>query len=275
MLTVGSLFSGIGGLDLGLEQAGMKTIWQVEYDEWARDALNQNFPDTEKFKDVREVGKHNLKPVDLICGGFPCQDVSQLKTDGEGLDGNKSGLWSEYLRILREVRPAYALIENVPNLIIRGLQRVLADLASIGYDAEWQTLRASTVGLPQRRKRFFIIAYPASHGPVSAAVFAQKHIQSLHSHARTFLDGTPVFFEDLQYSYPQIPEHLRMDNGLSFELSEIEAAIKGYGNAVCPPVAKWIGERIIEFDREVNKCKQDYSQTTTSAPESIVEALHP
>lgn len=250
MLTVGSLFSGIGGLDLGLEQAGMKTIWQVEYDEWAREALNQNFPNTEKFKDVRDVGKHNLRPVDLICGGFPCQDVSQLKTGGEGLDGSKSGLWDEYKRIIRELRPAYAFIENVPNLIIRGLDRVLSDLAGLGYDAEWQTLRASSFGLPQRRKRFFVIAYPASNRPFQVQVFNRKHIQSLYSHPRTFLDGAPVLLKDLQYTYPQIPEHLRMDNGISFELSEIEAAVKGYGNAVAPPVAKWIGERIIEFDQK-------------------------
>lgn len=249
MLTVGSLFSGIGGLDLGLEQAGMKTVWQVEYDDWARGKLDENFPHTKKHKDVREVGKHNLEPVDLICGGFPCQDVSQLKTDGEGLDGAKSGLWAEYLRIIRELRPRYALIENVPNLVVRGLSRVLSDLAGVGYDAEWQTLRASTFGLPQRRKRFFIVAYATGDRPFSIQVFDREHIQGLLSHTRTFRDGTPVFLKDLRYQYPEIPKHLRLDNGFSFELSEIEAAVKGYGNAVAPPVAKWIGERIIEFDK--------------------------
>ena len=92
MLTVGSLFSGTGGLDLGLEQAGMRTVWQVEFDDWARGKLEENFPHTEKFKDVREVGKHNLRPVDLICGGFPCQDLSIANLKGLGLAGERSGL---------------------------------------------------------------------------------------------------------------------------------------------------------------------------------------
>jgi len=251
MLTVGSLFSGIGGLDYGLEQAGMKTIWQVEYDEWAREALNQNFPHTEKFKDVREVGKHNLKPVDLICGGFPCQDISTLNDTRGGIEGKKSGLWSEYCRIIRELRPSYVLIENVTALIMDGLERVLSDLARCGYDAEWQTLRASTFGLPQQRRRLFIVSYPASKRPVSFQVFAHKHLQNLFPYWKSSIwDGAAIRLNDLEYRYPSIPEHLRMDNGLSFELSEIEAAVKGYGNAVAPPVAKWIGERIIEFDQK-------------------------
>ncbi len=251
-LTVGSLFSGIGGLDLGFEQAGMKTVWQVEYDDWARGKLDENFPHTEKFKDVREVGKHNLKSVDLICGGFPCQDISTLNDTRGGIEGKKSGLWSEYCRIICELRPSYVLIENVTALIMDGLERVLCDLATIGYDAEWQTFRASTFGLPQQRRRLFIVSYPTGERLLPVPVFTRKHLQNLFPYRQESLwDGTTIRLNDLEYSYPTIPEHLRMDNGLSFELSEIEAAIKGYGNAVCPPVAKWIGERIIEFDNRI------------------------
>lgn len=250
MITVGSLFSGIGGLDYGLEQAGMKTIWQVEYDEWAREALNQNFPNTEKFKDVREVGKHNLKPVDLICGGFPCQDISVANTDGKGLGGEKSGLWFEMFRVICELRPRYTLIENVPNLIVRGFERVLSDLAGIGYDAEWQTLRASTFGLPHKRNRLFIIAYPCGVRP------SQRDAENIFSelgkgYPKRLDDKTTCGFEEIGRAYPRIPEHLLLDNGISFELSEIDRAVRGVGNAVAPPVAKWIGERIIEFDRKV------------------------
>lgn len=249
-LTVGSLFSGIGGLDLGLEQAGMKTVWQVEFDDWARGKLEENFPHTEKFKDVREVGKHNLKPVDVICGGFPCQDISVAKHNAEGLDGARSGLWSEYLRIVCELRPSIILIENVAALLVRGMERVLCDLADSGYDAEWQLIQASDVGLLHERKRLFIVAYPTSQRSVQLQVFQRTNYQDV-------LTAGPTRGQDqllttcLGRSYPQIPEHLRMDNGLSFELSEIEAAVKGYGNAVCPPVAKWIGERIIEFDAKI------------------------
>ena len=254
MITVGSLFSGIGGLDLGLEQAGMKTVWQVEFDDWARGKLDENFPHTEKFKDVREVGKHNLRPVDLICGGFPCTNVSNVNHHTRtGIDGEKSGLWMEQFRIFCELRPRYALIENVPGLITSGgFRRVLSDLASVGYDAEWQTFRAASFGLSSERKRLFIIAYPHSVGLVQNEIFnSGNHKINI---PRPFPFGQyRVSVEAARRSYPQIPEHLRMDNGLSFELSEIEAAIKGYGNAVCPPVARFIGERIIEFDQERNE----------------------
>ena len=249
-LTVGSLFSGIGGLDLGLEQAGLKTVWQVEFDDWAREKLAENFPHTEKFKDVREVGKHNLRNVDVICGGFPCQDVSGANIGGQGIDGERSGLWKEYFRLIRVLRPRYALIENVAKLAVSGLHRVLSDLASVGYDAEWQTLYATSFGLTSERKRLFIIAYAQSVGPVRNEVFKSIGNKGLHEFTGKFQHrhSTTLHLEDIKHTYPQIPEHLRMDNGLSFELSEIERAVKGYGNAVAVPVAKWLGERIIEFD---------------------------
>lgn len=248
-ITVGSLFSGIGGLDLGLEQAGMETIWQVEYDDWARESLNQNFPHTEKFKDVREVGKHNLRPVDLICGGFPCTDVSVSNTKGQGLDGERSGLWTEQFRILCELRPKYALIENVANLITRGLARVLCDLASIGYDAEWRTLRAADFGMLHRRKRLFILAHSGSvRPPVRTHQIHERPDITISSKRGSDTPELPIHL--FGRSYFPVPGNLCMDNGISYELSEIEAAVKGYGNAVCPPVAKWIGERIIQYDRQ-------------------------
>jgi len=251
MLTVGSLFSGIGGMDLGLEQAGMKTVWQVEFDDWARGKLDEIFPHTEKFTDVREVGKHNLSPIDIIAGGFPCTDISVSNTNGKGLDGERSGLWFEMFRIIRELRPRYALIENVSNLLVRGLDRVLSDLASVGYDAEWQTIRASAFGLPQKRKRLFVVAYPRSERPfIRNEVFQRGNLEISDGAERT--DSVVVPLDCLGRKYFPIPEHLRVDNGISFELSEIEAAIKGYGNAVAPPVAKWIGEQIIKFDSNVD-----------------------
>ena len=247
-LTVGSLFSGIGGLDLGLEQAGMKTVWQVEYDDWARGKLDENFPHTEKFKDVREVGKHNLRPVDLICGGFPCVDISVAKQGGQGLDGDGSGLWFEMFRVICEIRPRYALIENVARLAVFGLDRVLSDLASIGFDAEWQTLRASTFGLPIQRKRLFIIAYPHCVG-LEAVAFKRDSLKRISK--RLWERNIALSIGGDEYCYPDISASVCLDDGLSSELSDVKAAIKGYGNAVCPPVAKWIGERIIEFDNRI------------------------
>jgi DNA (cytosine-5)-methyltransferase 1 len=159
-LTLGSLFSGIGGFELGFEQTGkIKTIWQVEIDAYCRRVLRKHWPAVQRFSDIRDVGAHNLPAVDILCGGFPCQDIS---TAGKraGIDGERSGLWSEFSRLIRELRPRYVVVENVAALLFRGMERVLGDLAACGYDAEWQSIRASDVGAPHRRERIWIVAYP-------------------------------------------------------------------------------------------------------------------
>jgi DNA (cytosine-5)-methyltransferase 1 len=164
-VNVGSLFAGIGGFDLGFERAGMRTIWQVELDPYCRAVLARHFPHAARFEDVREVGGGILDPVDLICGGFPCQDLS-LAGRGAGIDGERSGLWAEFARIVGELRPRYVVVENVPALTRNEwLGRVLGDLAACGYDAEWDCISASALGAPHRRDRFWLIAYPRSGGP--------------------------------------------------------------------------------------------------------------
>ncbi len=159
--TFGSLFSGIGGLDLGLERAGMQCLWQVEIDTYATQVLEHHWPNVARFRDVRTVGADTLIPVDLICGGFPCQDISHAGKRA-GITGERSGLWSEMCRIIRELRPRYVLVENVSALLYRGLDRVLGDLASCGYDAEWQVLSAQAFGAPHLRERVFVVAYANS-----------------------------------------------------------------------------------------------------------------
>ena len=157
-MTHGSLFTGIGGIDLGFEWAGIETKWQVEIDNYCQELLSVRFPHTEKFTDVRKVGSHNLEKVDIISGGFPCQDIS-VAGKGAGIEGERSGLWTELHRVISELRPRFAFIENVPMLTIRGGTRVIADLAEIGYDAEWQIVGADDVGAWHRRKRIWIVAY--------------------------------------------------------------------------------------------------------------------
>jgi|10_taG_2_1085330.scaffolds.fasta_scaffold80038_2 DNA (cytosine-5)-methyltransferase 1 len=159
MMTVGSLFAGIGGFDLGLERAGMEVRWQVEIDPFCRKVLAKHWPDVKRYEDVREVGAHNLEPVELICGGFPCQDISNAGKRA-GITGARSGLWGEYGRIIRELRPSYVIVENVSALLTRGIDVVLGDLAESGYDAEWDVLSATAVGAPHRRERVWIVAYP-------------------------------------------------------------------------------------------------------------------
>jgi DNA (cytosine-5)-methyltransferase 1 len=157
MLTFGSLFAGIGGIDLGLERAGMVCKWQVEIDDYATRVLAKHWPNVPRFRDVRSVGVHNLPAVDLLCGGFPCQDISSAGKRA-GITGERSGLWGEFARIICELRPRYVLVENVSALLHRGIDRVLGDLSALGFDAEWHCIPAAAVGAPHIRDRVYIVA---------------------------------------------------------------------------------------------------------------------
>ena len=153
-----SLFAGIGGLELGLERAGLgRTCWQVEQDPFCRQVLARHWPDAERFDDVCAVTGADFPGCEIICGGFPCQDIS-LAGKGRGLDGERSGLWREFYRLICEIRPRLIIAENVPALVTRGLDRVLSDLAGAGYDAEWEIVSAADAGAPHLRKRIFLIA---------------------------------------------------------------------------------------------------------------------
>jgi len=156
----GSLFAGIGGLDLGLERAGFKIIWQVERDKFCQQVLRTHWPGVTLYDDVREVGRKNLIPVDLIAGGFPCQDLS-IAGKRAGLDGERSNLWYEFARIIDELAPAWVLIENVPGLLSsrRGndLRIILQWLVERRYGVAWRVLDSQYFGLAQQRKRVFIV----------------------------------------------------------------------------------------------------------------------
>lgn len=153
-----SLFSGIGGFDLGFERAGMECVAQVEIDEKARKVLAKHFPDVPRFEDVKEFDYG--KPVDLIAGGFPCQDVS-VAGRRAGLAGARSGLWYEFHRIIASIRPRWVVIENVPGLLSsnegKDFAVILRGLVECGYGVVWRILDAQYFGVPQRRRRVFII----------------------------------------------------------------------------------------------------------------------
>lgn len=159
MLSIGSLFSGIGGLELGLERGipGAHVAWQVEIDPFCRSVLAKHWPGVTQYEDVRSVGSHNLGPVDLICGGFPCQDVSSAGARA-GLSGPKSGLWYEYLRIVSEVRPRFVVVENVTSGKRLWLPQVKEGLGALGYGARAYALSAADVGAPHLRRRVFVVA---------------------------------------------------------------------------------------------------------------------
>jgi site-specific DNA-cytosine methylase len=167
-----ALFAGVGGLEIGLEIAvpGYRTVCAVERDAYAASVLVARMADKtlEEFPIWDDITTFSGKPwrgkVDIVSGGFPCQDISCAGKQAGIKEGTRSGLWSEFARIIGEVRPRYAFIENVAALASGGLDRVLADLAALGFDAEWLTLAAGEVGAPHKRERVFILAFTASRG---------------------------------------------------------------------------------------------------------------
>lgn len=173
MLTFGSLFAGIGGFDKGFHDAGMRCAWQAEIDQAARGVLARRTPDVPRYADIRDCGAHNLTPVDVICGGFPCQDLS-VAGRRTGLAGARSGLFYEMTRIVDELRPMLLVWENVPGLLSsnsgRDFASVLVELERVGYSGCWTTLDAQWFGLAQRRQRVFGVF---ARGDIGAAVCAE------------------------------------------------------------------------------------------------------
>jgi DNA (cytosine-5)-methyltransferase 1 len=136
----------------------MRTAWFAEVDPYASAVLKKHWPEVPNHGDVRSIRAESVEHPDVLCGGFPCQDISNAGKRA-GIDGERSGLWSEYARIIGELRPRYVVVENVAALLGRGIERVLGDLAALGFDAEWHCIPASAVGAPHRRDRVWIVAY--------------------------------------------------------------------------------------------------------------------
>ena len=160
--TVGGLCSGIGGLELGLERAGMRTIWQSETDPYASKVLAKHWPDVPNLGDLTAVDWSSVVRPDLVCGGFPCQPFSHAGSR-KGADDSRH-LWPHIAACLRVVRPEWVLLENVPGLLTLGFGQVAADLAAVGYDIEWECIPAAAVGAPHLRYRIFIVAHTDQFG---------------------------------------------------------------------------------------------------------------
>jgi DNA (cytosine-5)-methyltransferase 1 len=158
-MRTGHLFAGIDGLGLGLEPHGFQPAWFSEYEQAPSRVLAHHYPDVPNHGDITTVDWTQVEPVDVLTGGFPCQDLSYAGKGAGIKEGTRSGLWFEYVRAIRALRPSIVVVENVAALLTRGLDIVLADLHESGFDAEWTTLRASDVGAAHRRQRLFIVAY--------------------------------------------------------------------------------------------------------------------
>ena len=249
-MTHGSLFSGIGGFDLGAERAGLKNLWACEIDEFKQAVLRKHFPNTQIYSDVTTL---NPPYVDVISGGFPCQDISQSqgkfknnRYEEYGIRGKKSGLWSEYARIIRSVRPKYVIIENSAMLPVRGLEVVLCDLAASGYNAEWQTLSAKAFGFPHLRKRCFIVAYSVQGRQFSGNRYFPCLEKLLQEEApkETVVPVPPT------WDFPQGHDtYIRENNGLLRKL--YRRRIAACGDAVIPTITEYLFRALIEFDKKL------------------------
>jgi DNA (cytosine-5)-methyltransferase 1 len=241
-LRVLSLFAGIGGFDLGLERTGgFKTVAFCEIDPFARRVLAKHWPEVPCYDDVRTLTAEQVGEVDGIVGGFPCQDASIGQTQwGKrvGIDGARTGLWAHYHRLIGDIRPSFALLENVPGLLTAGFGRVLGDLAEIGYDAEWRCVPASTAGLPHRRDRLWIAAYP-SGSRLSRPVEGQSLLESAEAAFALAGDEIAGPWRALDRDL----DGLRDCHGLSVTMDRHR--VKQVGNAVVPAFPEMIGRAIL------------------------------
>jgi DNA (cytosine-5)-methyltransferase 1 len=330
MPTFGSLFAGIGGIDLGLERAGWTGRWQVEWDDYCTRVLAKHWPDVPRYGDIRDVhgaafcplladadirsdggigsvtgdggevptqeplglvrggdasGDRGcpgcLEPVDLIAGGFPCQPVSFAGR--RAIQDDDRWLWPEFARCIRELRPRYVLVENVPGLLVGGgMDEVLGGLADLGYDAEWESIPAAAVGAPHLRYRVWIIAYRQGDASRPDADGGRSHRAAINEFieaelrneqvGRTEPLGSPLANADLEGSQG----HGRLDRerdgagewppralGGSLDgwwLTEPDVGrvahgvparvdrLRSLGNSVVPQVVEWIGRRILEAE---------------------------
>lgn len=231
----------------------MACRWQVEIDPFCRAVLAKHWPDVKRYEDVRRVHArvngearcfcwHCLEAVDVLCGGFPCQDISNAGPR-TGIDGERSGLWREFDRLIGELRPRYVLVENTAALLGRGLSRVLGDLAARGYDAEWAVVSACAFDAPHTRERLFIVAYPRQERRRSGLINR----------------GTPARTGSADQLDRQIAESCRARlatwwqaepevGRLAYGVPDGVGQLAGLGNAVVPQIAEWIGRRIIDAE---------------------------
>lgn len=245
MLRVLDLFSGIGGFSLGLERTGgFETVAFCEIEPFPRRVLAKHWPNVPCFDDVRtltgeRLGAVGIDRIDVITGGFPCQDLSVAGKKAGIAEGTRSGLWSEIIRLIGELRPSYVIVENVANLLAGPSERpggwfgrVLGDLAECGYDAEWENIPAAAVGAPHRRERVWIVAYPTKERPVAC-------LEGLPALAAA---GQPGGNSGRAWVFGlDNPRVCDVDDGVSPDLGGHFAA----GNSVVPQIPELIGRAIL------------------------------
>jgi len=252
------LFSGIGAFSLVAEQYGIETTCFVEIDPFCQAILKKNFNGVRIHDDVSTFSATRGE-FDIITGGFPCQDISRANQNGRGLAGERSGLFFEIIRIVRQCQPRFFILENVKALLANGLDRVLCAIAEVGYDAEWQSISAASMGAPHRRERVFVIAYPQG---------TRRDDERAESGSKTRATSSSLpYLKDVPASRPEGRvagrQFLRMDNGISYWVDSPHPApltlwhdridnqrVKALGNSIVPQCLYPVYDRIVELTME-------------------------
>lgn len=267
-MTVYETFCGIGGFSLGFKRAGFEIIGGCEIDPYARAVYEKNFgikPDG----DIRSI---ESIPADIICGGFPCQDISIANPNRKGLDGERSGLWWELARIIKNSSPRYVVLENVSALLSKGLGDILRFFSEVRYDVEWDCLRASDFGAPHLRDRIWIVAHPKSIRDRGVLRKLYSKDEKTSESKKQYQDQTQQFnngsktmaytecegYKGYINQEGQIagrggqqhtnwtiePDVGRVVNGLPYRSHRIRCL----GNSIVPQISQWIAERIKEIE---------------------------
>ncbi len=235
------LFSGIGGFSLGLERAGMQTVAFCEIEPFCRAVLKKHWPSVPCYDDIRtltaeRLAQDGIAPINVICGGFPCQDIS-IAGKNAGIEGERSGLWREYARLISELRPQFVIMENVAALTFRGLLTVLGELSALGYDSEWHCIPASYAGSPQYRDRVWIVAY-SECCRLQRGIGERFHPIEERSRRKEQLER--LLSQEREMAIPT-----GKSGGVSDGLPNRAHCLKAIGNAVVPQIPEIIGRAIM------------------------------
>jgi DNA (cytosine-5)-methyltransferase 1 len=267
------LFAGAGGGILGGILLGHTCVCAVEIEPYPRAVLLQRQRDgiLPRFPIWDDVTTFDGKPwrglVDVVCGGFPCQDISAAGT-GAGIEGERSGLWREMERIIGEVQPRYVLVENSPMLTIRGLGRVLGGLSEMGYDAEWGTMFAADVGLPHLRERIWILAYAVQDGRIRTDESDDLRTQRKWRHPsqrrknRELSQMGQAGYRELQQQQIRESDTSRMADGLAFTVDELAAT----GNGQVPSVAALAWNLLSPFANQLTPAEESNAASERQSP---------
>lgn len=248
----GSLFSGIGGFDLAAEWIGWENVFHCEFEKYKLNQLHKNFPKSISYGDITETDfTIHRGGIDILTGGFPCQDASIAKQDGkgqQGLRGTRTGLFWQMLRAIEEIRPRYIVSENVANFlkVNRGsdIRTALTELARLGYNAEWRICRASEVGAPHHRARLYLVAYPDSLRLQAGKTFFSYVSEKASAKPWRAIGATVQIIRG--GTWQSEPPALCVDDGVSGKL--VRQQLHGYGNAIVPQIAHRIFRAIEEID---------------------------